>query len=130
MFAGRSLEEMIGRPALAIAILIWTALTWGGRLRLLTDAEQSDLDNWTRIGGSILIGLAAALVLWLVPASGVERWVLSAFAAWSTLIWLRSLITVWTDDNSTAFKLVHTVLAAGFFALAYLAAKTGWSART
>ena len=43
------------------------------------------------------------------------------------MIWLRSLLTVWTGEQTLAFKLVHTVLALGFLALAYLAAQRGWS---
>lgn len=54
---------------------------------------------------------------------------LTFFAGWSTVIWVRSLVTVWTKDNSMAFRMVHTVLAAGFLVLSYLAVSTGWSAR-
>jgi hypothetical protein len=45
-------------------------------------------------------------------------------------IWLRSLVTVWVGENTMAFKVVHTVLAAGFLLLAYLALRTGWSPRS
>lgn len=110
--------------------MAWTALTWGGRIRLLTDTEQADPSNWARIGGSILIGLAAAAVLVWMAGGQVERWVLTVFAIWSTVIWLRSLVTVWAGDNPMAFKLVHTVLAIGYVVLSYLALKTGWDART
>lgn len=118
---------MSSRIVLALAIGVWTLLTWGGRIRLLTDAEQSSASNWARIGGSLIIGLVAAAVLVWASGGGVERWVLTLFAAWSTVIWLRSLITVWAGDNSLPFKLVHTVLAAGFFVLSFLAIRTGWT---
>ena len=121
---------MTGRIWLAIGIMAWTALTWGGRIRLLTDTEQADPSNWARIGGSILIGLAAAAVLVWMAGGQVERWVLTVFAIWSTVIWLRSLVTVWAGDNSITFKLVHTVLAIAYVVLSYLALKTGWDART
>lgn len=120
---------MTGRAWLAIAIVAWTALTWGGRIRLLTSPEQTDWANWTRIAGSILIGLATAAVLVLAAESSWERWLTTLFAVWSTAIWLRSLVTVWTGDNSTAFKAVHTVLAAGYLALAFWAARVGWAPR-
>jgi hypothetical protein len=115
------------RTWLAIAIAAWTLLSWGGRIRLLTDAEQGDLANWVRIGGSLIVGLAAAAVIFWAQGSGVERWVLTLFAAWSVALWARSLITVWGGDQSLAFKTVHTVLAAGFFVLALLALRVGWA---
>lgn len=118
---------MVSRTVLAIAIAVWTLLTWGGRIRLLGDAEQGDLSNWLRIGGSLLIGALAVVVLLAAGGGTVERWMLTLFAAWSTVIWLRSLITVWTGGESMAFKLVHTVLAAGYFVLSYLAIRRGWS---
>lgn len=118
---------MVSRTVLAVAIAVWTLLTWGGRIRLLTDAEQGDLGNWLRIGGSVLVGGLAVLVLLVAGETLWERWILTFFAAWSTVIWLRSLITVWSGQESMAFKSVHTVLASGFFLLAYWAIRTGWS---
>jgi len=120
---------VLSRPILALAIALWTVLSWGGRIRLLTAAEQ-DVSTWLRIGGSLLIGLLAAATLLLFQGGVVERWLLTLFAAWSTVLWLRSLVSVWAGDNSLAFKLVHTVLAVGFFVLAYLAARTAWSPRS
>lgn len=118
---------MLSRTVLALAIAAWTLLAWGGRVRLLTDAEQGDLGNWVRIGGSLLVGAVAVLVLFLAAGSGWELWGLSLFAAWSAIIWVRSLVIVWAGDQSMAFKLVHTVLAVGFLVLAYLAVQRGWS---
>lgn len=116
---------MPSRTALALAVAVWTLLTWGGRIRLLTEAEQ-DPSNWIRIGGSLLIGAAAVVVLLVAADSGVERWVLTLFAVWSTVIWVRSLIAVWGGDESLAFRAVHTVLALGFLILAYLTIRVGW----
>lgn len=117
---------MLSRTILAVAIAAWTLLSWGGRIRLLTEMEQ-DLGNWLRIGGSLLVGAAAVAVLLLAEGSGLERWTLTVFAAWSTVLWLRSLTSVWTGDQSMAFKTVHTVLAAGFFFLSYQAIRLGWA---
>lgn len=117
---------MLSRTILAIAIAAWTLLSWGGRIRLLTEAEQ-DVGNWLRIGGSLLLGAAAVAVLLVAEGGGLERWILTLFAAWSTVLWLRSLISVWTGDQSMAFKVVHTVLAAGFFFLSYQAIRLGWA---
>lgn len=121
---------MVSRPVLAIAIAVWTLLSWGGRIRLLTDPEQGDVGNWLRIGGSVLVGALAVAVLLLAQGSALERWLLMFFAAWSTVLWLRSLVTVWMGDQSMAFRIVHTILAAGFLALAYLASRTGWPSRS
>lgn len=120
-------QPVSSRTWLAVAIAAWTLLSWGGRIRLLTDAEQGDLANWARIGGSLVIGLTAAAVIFWAQGSGLERWGLTLFAAWSVAVWARSLITVWSGDQPAAFKTVHTVLAAGFFVLAYLALRVGWA---
>lgn len=118
---------MLSRTVLAVAIAVWTLLTWGGRIRLLAEAEQ-DLSNWLRIGGSLVVGAAAVAVLLLAQGTALERWILALFAAWSTIIWLRSLVSVWTGDESTAFKAVHTVLAAGFLLLSAASIRVGWLA--
>lgn len=120
---------MVSRPTLALAVAAWTLLTWGGRIRLLTAAEQSDPANWARIGGSLLLGAAVVVVLFLAPGGSLERWVLTAFAGWSVLLWARSLAVVLPAEHSTAFKAVHTLLALGFFLLAYWALRWGWSPR-
>lgn len=117
---------MLSRTILAVVIAAWTLLSWGGRIRLLTELEQ-DLGNWLRIGGSLVVGAAAVAVLLLAEGSGLERWTLTVFAAWSTVLWFRSLTSVWTGDQSMAFKTVHTVLAVGFFFLSYQAIRLGWA---
>ena len=121
---------MPSRIVLALAIAAWTLITWGGRIRLLTDAEQSSIGNWTRIGGSIVVGLVAAAVLVWAHDGALERWALTVFAVWSSIIWLRSLLSVWAGEQSLAFKLVHTVLATGFFLLSFFAIRVGWFSST
>lgn len=118
---------MISRTVLAVAIAVWSLITWGGRIRLLTDAEQADAGNWIRIGGSLLVGAAAVAVLLVAQGGVVERWALTVFAVWSVALWVRSLIVVWSGSESAAFKAVHTVLAIGFLVLSYLAARRGWA---
>lgn len=120
---------MLSRAVLALVVAAWTLLSWGGRIRLLTEAEQ-DPGNWLRIGGSLLVGAAAVAVLLLADGTALERWVLTVFAAWSTVIWLRSLVSVWPGDQSLAFKAVHTGLALGFFFLSYQAVRLGWTERS
>lgn len=101
-----------------IAIAVWTAVAWGGRIGLLTVGD--DLFDIVRIVGSVLIGVAAALGL-VVPRFRVaRRSILWVFVSWTVLIWARSMYVNWTEGGTLGFKLVHTVLAAGFFALTWL----------
>lgn len=107
------------RVALAIAIIVWTLAAWGGRIGLLTSDEG--LWSWVRIGGSLLIGLLAAATLVISPLEGVRKPVLIVFAVFTVVLWIRSLAVNWMGDGSLPFKLVHTVLALGFFTLAWWA---------
>lgn len=104
------------RVQLASAIIVWTAVTWGGRIGLLTSGEG--IGAWLRIGGSILIGLFAAATLLLPQLEAARRPALIVFAVFTVVLWIRSLIVNWAGDGSVPFKLVHTALAIGFFALA------------
>lgn len=107
------------RIALAVGIAVWTLVAWGGRIGLLTSGEG--LGAWLRIGGSIAIGLFAAATLLLPQLEGARRAALIVFAVFTVVLWLRSLVVNWTGDGSMPFKIVHTVLAIGFFALAWWA---------
>jgi hypothetical protein len=92
------------RVALGIAIAVWTLAAWGGRIGLLT--SDDGVSAWIRIGGSLLIGLFAAATLLIPQLEGSRR---------------GALIVNWAGDGSLPFKLVHSVLALGFFALAWWA---------
>lgn len=107
------------RTALAIGIAVWTLVAWGGRIGLLTSGEG--LGAWLRIGGSIAIGLFAAATLLLPQLEGARKPALVVFAVFTVVLWIRSLIVNWTGAGSMPFKIVHTVLAIGFFALAWWA---------
>lgn len=104
------------RVALAISIAVWTVAAWGGRIGLLTSGEG--LAAWLRIGGSILIGLFAVAALLIPQLEAVRKPALIVFAIFTVVLWARSLIVNWIGDGSIPFKIVHTVLALGFFALA------------
>jgi hypothetical protein len=110
---------MIRKPLwLGAAVLLWTGVAWGGRIGLLTDG-----DGWPdllRIGGSLLIGLVTAIALAVPSLRSRSAPLLYVFSVWTTALWLRSMVVNWSGSGSLAFKLVHTVLAAGFFSLAYL----------
>jgi tellurite resistance protein TehA-like permease len=107
------------RVALGIAIAVWTLAAWGGRIGLLTSEEG--LSAWIRIGGSLLIGLFASATLLIPQLAGARKWALIVFSVFTVVLWARSLIVNWAGDGSLPFKLVHTVLALGFFALAWWA---------
>lgn len=118
-------SETRRRWILAAAIIGWTAVAWGGRLGLLVGGE--DLWAWIRIGVSIGLALLAGAALVLAPTTRWAGWSLAAFAGWVFVIWSRSLIVNWIGSGSLPFRLVHTVLAGGFFALAWWAWR--WSRR-
>lgn len=105
------------RLGLGLAIVIWTAVAWGGRIGLL--AESDSIWAWARIGGSVLVGLLVALALVSAIGDGWADGVIVLFVVWTTVLWARSLAVNWMGDGSPAFILVHTVLAAGFFTLAW-----------
>ena len=107
------------RVALGIAIAVWTLAAWGGRIGLLTSEEG--LSAWIRIGGSLAVGLFAAATLLIPQLEGARRWALIVFSLFTVVLWVRSLVVNWAGDGTLPFKLVHTVLAVGFFALAWWA---------
>jgi hypothetical protein len=110
---------MIRKPLwLAAGVLLWTGVAWGGRIGLLTDG-----DGWSdvlRIGGSLLFGLFTAIALAVPSLRSRSAPLFYLFGIWTTGLWLRSMAVNWTGSGSLPFKLVHTILAAGFFGLAYL----------
>jgi len=104
------------RVALGVGIAVWTLAVWGGRIGLLTSDEG--VSAWIRIGGSLLVGLFAAATLLIPQLEGARRWALIVFSLFTAILWVRSVIVNWAGDGTLPFKLVHTVLAIGFFALA------------
>jgi hypothetical protein len=107
------------RVGLAIAITVWTLVAWGGRIGLLASGEG--LGAWLRIGGSLVVGLFAAATLAIPQMEPARRPALIVFSVFTVVLWIRSLIVNWTGEGSLPFKLVHTVLALGFFALSWWA---------
>lgn len=107
------------RIALGVAIASWTLIAWGGRIGLLTTGEG--IGAWLRIGGSLLVGFFAAASLLIPQMEGTRRAALIVFSVFTMLLWVRSMVVNWVGDGPLPFKLVHTVLAVGFFALAWWA---------
>jgi hypothetical protein len=107
------------RVGLAVAIAVWTLAAWGGRIGLLAGGEG--VGAWVRIGGSFVVGLFAAATLVIPQLQGARKPALIVFALFTVVLWVRSLIVNWAGDGTMPFKLVHTALAVGFFALAWWA---------
>lgn len=112
---------------LAVLVAAWTLVSWGGRIGLLTAPELDDPWSLVRIGGSLLVGLTTAAVLAFAPEPAARwavglRWV---FVAWTVLLWSRSVVVTWVAPPSIAFGVVHTVLAVGWFLLAWWVAPLG-----
>ncbi|MEX1004785.1 MAG: hypothetical protein WD990_14110 [Acidimicrobiia bacterium] len=113
---------MMSRKTLAWAIAIWAALTWGGRIAIVFDLG-SDPGERVRIGLSVLVAAAA------VPALVVGRWVrpaVYAYAAVNTVLWVRSVVVVFSEERAQSFLVVHTTLALLSLLLAAVAALTVW----
>lgn len=114
------------RVAPAVAIAVWTLIAWGGRIGLLVG--EAGPGAWLRIAGSLAVGLVTAFTLLAPRLAPVRRPVLMAFATFTGVLWTRSLYVNWVGSGSVPFKLVHTVLAVGFLALAVWAFSTARAA--
>ena len=110
----------MSRRLIPWAILVWTLVSWGGRIGLLTEPETADPASWARIAGSLAVGTGAAVLLMAGLLPRLASW---AFAVWSAAIWGRSLLVVWTEQNTAGFRLVHTALAVVWITLAVLAVR-------
>lgn len=73
-----------------------------------------DWFDWFRIGGSLVVGLSAAVSLWIPAPARIIKPVIYFFIGWTVFIWTRSMMVNWFGSGSIQFKLVHTILAIGF----------------
>lgn len=101
---------------------MWALVAWGGRILVVFDAGSGVWDR-TRIALSLVAAVAAVVALW------AGRWIkpaLLAYAAVAAVVWIRSAVSVMTEDATPAFVAVHLLLAAvslGLGALAVLTAR-------
>ncbi|MBT8197100.1 MAG: hypothetical protein KJP12_06860 [Acidimicrobiia bacterium] len=103
---------------------VWTLIIWGSRVRLLTGDEAAKTEVWIRIIASLALGAAVMAVAIIARNGGPGRWglgVVAGFAVWMTYVWGSSAINVFVNDHSTAFRVVHTVLAVVSIGLAVAA---------
>lgn len=90
----------------------WTVVVWGTRIPLLE--ADATLNDWLRIGLGLVAGLGVGLagLRYAAVPRRVRAWLNVGFAFAMVLLWFPSLLSVWTNDHSVSFRLVHTALAA------------------
>jgi len=110
---------MMSRTRLAWVIGLWAVVVWGGRTAILLDTGASPWDRG-RVGLSVVL---AAAVVTAFATGRLERPIAVAYALGTVLVWGRSLVSVWTGDESVGFVAVHTVLASVSLLLAALAVR-------
>lgn len=111
-------DPMISHRVLAALIAVWAAVTWGGRIGLLTGDET--LVAKTRIAVSLLVAVVAVAAL--LTRARWRRAAVVAYAVVAVAVWGSSAVSVLGDPSSSlAFKAVHLVLAVVSLSLAVLA---------
>lgn len=98
---------------------MWTLAVWLPRIGII---PVNGVWEYSRIAVSLILGVGTSLSL--VKQGSFTKPLLYGFAAWSVAVWGRSVWNYWTLDNPLDLRLVHTVLAAGFFYLAWRAFTT------
>ena len=104
---------------LGLVIVVWTLAVWLPRIWII---PVGDLWELIRIVVSIAVGLGAALAL--VRRGRFTNSMLLAFLVWSAGVWGRTLWNYWALNNPPELRLVHTLLAIGYFYLAWRAYRT------
>jgi hypothetical protein len=105
---------------LSLVIVVWTLVVWLPRIWIIPVGNPWEL---IRIVVSIAVGLGAAFAL--VRPGRYANFLLLAFSVWSAGVWGRTLWNYWTLDNPPELRLVHTLLAIGYFYLAWRVFRTG-----
>lgn len=77
--------------------------------------------EWFRIIGSVVVGAGVAAAVLAPGPARIRRMSLYVFVGWTVVLWARSMIVTWSGGASIQFKMVHTVLAAGFGLLCWWA---------
>lgn len=116
---------MMSRKRLAWAIGVWTAIAWGGRIAIVFDIGS---DPWERIRIGVAVLTAAAAVMALAAGRWMKPVVL-AYTATAIVVWVRSVVVVFSGERSPAFLAVHVALAAVSLLLAGVAAFIVWRER-
>ncbi len=114
-------KRLPGTPDQRLGALIgvWTLAVWLPRIWII---PVGDVWEMARIVVSMALGLGSAWVL--LRATRYLTPVLLGFALWSVVVWGRTLWNYWTLNNPTDLRLVHTILAGGFFYLAWRAIRS------
>ena len=103
----------------------WTLLVWLTRIPLVeADAGPG---AWIRIGAALAAGVLVVVAAWRLAdwEPRTIAWINIGFAFAMVFLWLPSLLSVWSNDNSLGFRLVHTLLAAVSMGFGVLLAQQG-----
>jgi hypothetical protein len=94
-------------------LAIWTLGIWAGRLRnIVMDDDLSDAGRVFALGIAVgFVLLALALVLTLIGQRSGQRTIVDLLVGAGILRWtMRGPLVLASDEWSTGFKVVHTVL--------------------
>jgi hypothetical protein len=119
---------MLRHPRIAVALVAWTLVVWGTRLRnLWADDDLSGGELLGRVGlaaSFTLLALAALAALWRergsVPGPATAA-ALTALAAWTVVVWVARMVGIAAAGHDVAFVVVHVVLGLVSIGLAALA---------
>ena len=102
-----------------VAAGLWQLASWGGRISLLTGAEAADPWTWYRVVGGLATGLGVLLVAvaWRLRRRPIALGVVWAYLVVALATWGRSMWVVWSEPNTAAFRVVHSLLAITTWAL-------------
>jgi hypothetical protein len=120
---------------LLAALSAWTIFVWGNRL---SNAWSSTTESTgakvvsTVLATSFLLlaaGTVVVLVKWwtTAPPAGVATFV-TAFAGWTTAVWVVRIVAIGVGDHGAGFKVVHVALGLVSIALSIGAARAVRSA--
>lgn len=113
---------------ITLGLAAWTIAIWANRAwNIINESTETSL-FWPMLFVSGAISLLIALYFWAENRlnSTVFATFIFIFGATSVARWSWSLTNTWIEDNSLAFRLVHTVLALVTALLCFRAAQLIW----
>ena len=89
----------------------WTLFVWLTRIPLVE--PEAGPEAWIRVAAALAAGLVVLAGAWQFTRwePRTTAWLNIGFAFAMVFLWLPSLLSVWGNDNSLGFRLVHTLLA-------------------
>jgi aryl carrier-like protein len=118
---------MLRHPRTAVALVAWTLVVWGTRLRNLWADDLGGGELLGRVGlaaSFTVLALAALTALWRERGSGLSAASAAAvttLAAWTAVVWVARMVGIAASGHDVAFVVVHVVLGLVSIGLAALA---------